>query len=236
MIKQVYRAVLVAAVVFFALVPGSKAAMVYSGSVSSGDGLTVASGWSDVTLSWTVDDETHPGYWTYAYTFSCTNKSISHVIFEVSESFTRDNLIDVYASNVINGTSYSITYDPDAPKWYESSGTSGDNPGMPDVDLEEGGEGDLFGIKWNSSGSGATQFTITIVSDRAPMWGDFYAKNGGKTYAYNTGFGTETSAPIGSGNAGGWVLVPNTVVPIPASLYLLSSGLLCFIGWHRRRG
>jgi len=76
------------------------------------------------------------------------------------------------------------------------------------------------------------------------MWGDFYAKSGGgpgeEVYVYNTGFGSDTNAPISNGNAladgKAWLLVSDTetVVPIPGALWLLCSGLLGLVAVRRR--
>ena len=205
----------------FALEPNAGAAL-YTGSITGGDGLIGFEAWSDATLSWEVDDTTNPGAWTYQYTFTVCQKDISHVILEVSETFTPDNLLS---------QSVGYTMDPDAPKWYGGNGNS--NPGIPQ---------DLFGIKWDDVG--ALTFSKTIVTNRDPMWGDFYAKSGKDdgewVYAYNTNFGVAPGAiPIGSGNAGGWILVPDTSgtggeVPLPSAVWLLGSGLIGLAGWNRK--
>ena len=67
-------------------------------------------------------------------------------------------------------------------------------------------------MKWNTSGKALT-YSWVIVTDRAPMWGDFYAKDGKDrnewVFAHNTGFGSEPpDLTIKEGNNGGWVLVP----------------------------
>ena len=59
----------------------------YTGSISYGDGLEGAEVWNTATLSWTVDDTSNPGLWTYRYSFVVDAKAISHVITGVTEIF-----------------------------------------------------------------------------------------------------------------------------------------------------
>jgi hypothetical protein len=160
----------------------------YTGTLKYGDGLKGATAWKSSTLKWTVDDNTHPGLWTYSYSFSVEAKEISHVIIEVAEGFKQQNLRGDTTPKYELGT-------------FGHKGNS--TPGIP---------GDIRGMKWETSGKALT-YSWVIVTDRAPMWGDFYAKDGKDrgnwVFSYNTGFGSEPpDLTIKQGNNGRWVLVP----------------------------
>jgi len=222
-----FQKILMFLVLILFLVAGNVWAISYTGSITSCDGMSATGSWGvcnyipvppqiGATLSWEVDFDS--GLWTYKYTFTVDEKGISHVIIEVSDNFTSDN---IYA-----GTTSGYQEDDD-PTTYGNQGNS--NPGI---------LGNLFGIKWELTSS--LEWNWQIVTDRSPMWGDFYAKDGVESqpnpgdidvYAYNTGFGFDTLAPIGNGNAldndKAWVLVPDTTtVPEPATMLLLGSGLI----------
>ena len=136
-------------------------------------------------------------------------KDLSHIDIEVSNNFSIDNLISWNANKDIEDN------ETEGPQTFNEI------------------YGSIYGMKWDLD-EDSTSLVLTLVSDRMPMWGDFYAKGGTEQqgtvdiYAYNSGFGTDTTAAIGSGNAGGWVLVPDTTtsVPEPATILLLGSGLI----------
>lgn len=200
-------------------------AISYTGSITENNGLYGTDGWVNAQLDWEVDDVTNNDLWTYVYTFTVVRKGISHVITEVSDNFTPDNIKDGTT------TGWELqTY----------NGQGGSNPGIP---------GDLYGLKWGTPASGEVlEYIWTIVTDRAPMWGDFYAKDGTDeqgtvdVYAYNTGFGIDTTATVSNGNAYesstgyGWVLVPDTTTQVPelTTLLLLGLGLVGLAGFRKR--
>jgi hypothetical protein len=181
---------------------------------AAGGGLDASDVWDKNTtlLTWNVD-QINGGLWSYSYTFTvAAAPGISHVIIEVSNTFTMGNVKD--GTDPFNEGSPLQTY---------SSATQGNsNPGL---------EIPVWGLKWNTSfptGESDRSFSWTLITDRAPMWGDFYATGGHDTYALNEMI--DTNAPSGSPEStiSGKVLVPDSVtqVPEPSSLLFLGLGLI----------
>ena len=178
------------------------------GSISGpGGGLIVGGDWTaDVSLAWSVSD-TGSAY-LYSYTFKAPDPGLSHFDLQVSGNFSRGNILEI--SNE--------TYELGA----FSADTGNSNPGWPVGEI-------LYGIKFEGFGD-ASPWEFTLLTDRAPMDGDFYAKGGKESFAYNSGFGALEGATI---------LVPDTesypVIPEPETMMLIGSGLIVIAGWGRKR-
>jgi hypothetical protein len=193
------------------------AGVTYTGSLSVGGGGLVANeDWNvpSTTLDWDVSQS--GSIWTYYYKLTLPSKDISHFILEASDNFTSSNL---------------LSEDHPGPIEIKTHG-SGGNPDKPE---------DVFGIKFDETTG--TTWEVTITSDRGPMWGDIYAKNGagGDINLYNAGFTSPDFDPIAapsSGSVKNHVLVPDTVsippIPAPGAIMLSSIGL-GVVTWYRRR-
>lgn len=177
-------------------------------------GIYATDGWGDATggyfkISWVIDyDLSYEKPYKYEYTFDIPDVGgLSHFIIEVSRDTTVDDFF------------------PDPGEELKMHKEQQGNPGM---------IFDIFGIKTNTSGLSGIQ-TYTIYSNRAPMWGDFYAKDGVfagtgiDIYAYNLGLGSDpTSSPFNN-----WIAVPDTEIPPipePGTLILMILGMLGFVG------
>ncbi|OHB76349.1 MAG: hypothetical protein A2Z25_21165 [Planctomycetes bacterium RBG_16_55_9] len=181
----------------------------YSGSITYGDGLFATEAWADptTTLSWGVTAV--DSFWHYEYTFTVPKKDLKHAIIEVSDTFEESDL-----KNPDPATYELDTYHPG--KY---------NPGLP---------GDIYGLKFEDFEDDTTMWTWSFDSTRAPVWGDFYAKDGkvckNYVYAYNSGFLVEPDVETGH------ISVPDTTTVVPVSpAALLSLIGLSFAGLKLRK-
>lgn len=130
-------------------------------SVLNGGGVDATSLWADdgnplngyeFSISWEIT-QTQNDHWLYTYTLNAPLKEISHFILEVTE--------DDFPFNIYDETTGPYV----CPKKYTSdSGNS--NPLLPN---------DIYGIKFDFGGN---EVTYKIETDRAPVYGVFYAKDG----------------------------------------------------------
>ena len=81
--------------------------------------------------------------------------------------------------------------------------------------------------RWTLPGTTDYGFTVSITTDRAPMWGDFIVESSEMASsntiyiaAWNSNLGIPTSAAIGSVSSNGYILVPSSAVPIPGAIFL----------------
>jgi len=195
----------------------------YSGTLTSGNGLVGTASWeTDVSLSYEVTS-LDGGLWKYEYTLTVESKDISHFIIETSLSFQ--------ASNIVGGIPGGITSDVTLGEIELQMNTEQEgNPNLPES---------LYGIKINLN-EDSTTVTASFISDRDPVWGDFYAK-GGKDgnpkvdlTLYNTGFTAADPLLAPDANVTDHILVPDTT-PEPATLTLLGLGAVMVLIRKRKR-
>jgi len=220
----------------FLFLLGNANAVTYTGSLSVGDGSLIGTSlWNDpsVNISWQVDDSTTPGFWHYQYTLSTIGRAISHWIIEASDGsfgpiFTAANLFNVITQPA---------------GWVGSTEIGNHNDGVGGVLPNPYMPEDLYGIKFNAAISN-TIVTLSFDSDRAPIWGDFYAKCGSTSGVFNTvynaGFSLpDPTAPVSSGIINNHILVPDsystTAVPEPGTFWMLFISLGFLTRWFLKR-
>ena len=208
---KILNRVLATLALFFGIGATTVMAVPITGAITAPGSMFGTGQWATgSTLSWNVSQGVD-SLWTYSYHFVVPAKNISHILIQASDTFT--------SSNIKAGTTTGFEL-----------GTFGDegnsNPGIPT---------NLYGLKFPGFD---VDDTFTIVSDRAPMWGSFYAKDGTSggpgggvdVYAYNSMFGSSSSADIFGTAPSGFILVPDTVTVIPVPDEVLEPGTISVLG------
>lgn len=207
--------------VLFTAVAQAEAVLYEGYLIGGGGGITASGSWNSTTtkFSWSVYDvglQNGSTLWQYDYFFEVPGKDISHMIVEVSPNKTNDDFV------VLPGSSAGVQV-------YGDEG--GSNPNIPET---------LWGIKFEN---GALTMAASLQTTLAPVWGDFYAKDGKDggidVAAWNTGFTAgdiDPTDPPGNGSISYHILRPDTVsqVPEPSTMLLLSLSLLGLAGVRKR--
>ncbi len=191
-------------IIFLLVFVNSLYSLQYQGVLTSSSGLKGTGYWSyGVKFEWVVTFMSTSDLWKYEYKLTVPRKYISNMIIEVSDLFN--------CSNVFCGTTpgYEIGT-------YPTPGNSA--PYIPD---------EIRGIKFEACN--VTVFPVTIITDKSPVWGDFYAKNGYTCGVYNTVYNlgfvnpdTDPYLPASNGSINYHILRPDTLivndVPEPLSI------------------
>jgi len=166
--------------ILFTAAPQAQA-LLYEGSLTgAGGGITATDGWDSPStmFSWSISDvgvQNGDILWQYNYLFEVPRKDISHMIIEVSPEASDNEFA------ILSGSSAGVQV-------YGEEGNS--NPNIPE---------NMWGIKFEE---GSLVLAASFQTTRAPVWGDFYAKDGVddgiNVTAWHTGVGTLVSLPATS--------------------------------------
>ena len=180
---------------------------------TASDGDIVASGeWANsFELEWNITASEDGSQWTYSYDITADRKAISHFILEVTNDGQDFQILDGSSSPIIG---------PET--WYADNS----NPDMPNS---------IYGIKFDYGAGDLEPWNVnyTIVTNRAPVYGMFYGKDGmgsdGILTAWNYALQYDDS-----NDPNDFIIRPNGQVPIPSAAWLLGGGLIGLVVLRRR--
>lgn len=191
----------------------------YTGSRSIGSGLTGAGSFGqNFQVDWNIVNN---GNGTFSYTYTISNfggkgGGLSHIIVDLSD-------VCLQQSGCVDKGEIGT---------YSSTSQGNSNPNLPAV---------IVGVKVDTGGSSAL-YTITFLSDRLPVWGDFYAKGGKFSKdpdVFNSVWNNGNPNHLSESKLD-FIARPDSIrltggdVPEPGSLMLLGGGLLA-LGFLRKR-
>ncbi len=200
-------------VLFLAVSMASGATIVYGKSATM-SGSTQLAGFGDwegnASMSWNIMEEA--GVYTYTYTFTHEGSDLSHILLEFTNGCGDDPLC---ITNESTGTA-------DGPRTYEA---------FTPPNFEQ--PVDIYGVKFNFSGG--SPYTFSFTSNRAPVWGNMYARDGQNAYAYNAGL-----VDLLSANTTDFIARPNGYgppepIPEPMTSLLLGAGLALTGLYHHKK-
>ena len=168
-------------------------------------------------IAWVITNNGN-GTWDYLYTFTnFVSPAMSHWILDLSDDAVIPTVDPHAVTNVV----------PNFPLVFGTFGPAPSNPGFPTGTS-------IVGVKFDNLNDPGSPFTIKFTSNRSPVWGDWYAKGGRDSFAYNAGLTDHDST-----NVNDFIARPDSAspppVPEPSTLALAGLAGLGLAGWSRCR-